>query len=138
MSLSRRLRATVVALATVAFATIYAEPLAADTITAAEIAAGISDNKTELEQESWWDDHMAGKEHEITGVVDDVEKGTFSGYWVRLAIGRNMDLRCGLEDEDEAVVRSLHKGDRFTCRGKAGNTWVSFMGVTFSMEGGTF
>ena len=34
-----------------------------DTITATEIAAGISRDKTELEQETWWDEHMLSLIH---------------------------------------------------------------------------
>lgn len=66
---------------------------AADTITAKEIAAGISENKTELEQESWWNDNMADRPHEITGNVADVQKGALSGYWVHLNIGNGSDVR---------------------------------------------
>jgi PAN domain len=112
-------------------------PTHGDTITAAEIAAGVSADKTELEQERWWDEHMGGKTHRISGEVYDVEKGSFSGYWVKLDIGRGMHVLCGFEDEAEAAVKSLRKGDRFTCKGKVAGSWTSLMGIMFSMEGGT-
>jgi hypothetical protein len=108
-----------------------------DTITAAEIAAGISREKTELEQETWWDEHMGGKTHQISGDVTDVEKGTFSGYWVDLDIGRNIRVRCGFNKGGEETVKSLRKGSRLTCKGKVGNTWTSIFGVLFTMESGT-
>ena len=111
-------------------------PTHGDTITAAEIASGVSADKTELEQERWWDEHMGGKTHKISGEVYDVEKGSFSGYWVKLDIGRGMHVLCGFEDEAEAAVKSLRKGDRFTCKGKVAGSWTSLMGIMFSMEGG--
>ncbi|RJG43723.1 hypothetical protein [Mesorhizobium sp. DCY119] len=108
----------------------------ADTITAKEIAAGVSESKTELEQESWWEEHMGGKTHEISGKVAEVEKGTFSGYWVGLNIGRNIRVQCGFGDEFKSTVQSLRKGANFTCKGEVSNTWTSIFGVVFTMEGG--
>ncbi|MFM2278488.1 MAG: hypothetical protein RLZZ444_719, partial [Pseudomonadota bacterium] len=71
-----------------------------DTITAKEIAAGISQSKTEMAQVAWWDERMSGKLHRITGRVKDVEEGSFSGFWVNMDIGRKIEVRCGLNDED--------------------------------------
>ncbi len=105
-----------------------------DTITATEIAAGISQSKTEMAQEAWWDEHMAGKPHRITGRVKDVEEGSFSGFWVNMGIGRKIDVRCGLNDEDKAIAMNLRKGDRFQCEGIAASTWTAMFGVLFTME----
>jgi hypothetical protein len=110
------------------------EAASGDTITAGEIAAGISSDKTELEQETWWDERMGNKTHKISGDVTDVEKGTFSGYWVDLDIGRNMRVRCGFDRGVEDSVKSLRKGSRMTCNGKVSNTWTSIFGVMFDME----
>jgi hypothetical protein len=65
-----------------------------------------------------------------------VEKGTFSGYWVNLDIGRNIKLRCGVEGESEAIAKSLKKGAPFTRKGKVGSSWTAVFGVMFTMEGG--
>ena len=108
----------------------------ADTITAKEIAAGVSDSKTELEQEAWWDDNMAGKLHEITGTVSDVEKGTFSGYWVTLNAGRNIMVRCGMSSKWDGIVQKIKKGQKYTCKGYVSSTWTAVFGTTFSVDAG--
>ncbi|TPO02197.1 hypothetical protein [Mesorhizobium sp. B1-1-5] len=107
---------------------------AADTITAKEIAAGISSGKTELEQESWWDANMGGRLHEISGKVADVQAGTLSGYWVHLDIGKGIKTMCGFETEQKSVVQSLRKGDRFTCKGKVSSTWTVVFGPSFNVD----
>lgn len=111
-----------------------AAPAAADTITAKEIAAGLSDRKTELAQKAWWDEHLKNRRHEITGKIDDVEEGTFSGYWVNLDIGQGIRVQCGMSNAYKAVVMDLGKGQRFTCKGKVGNTWTAIFGVQFIMN----
>lgn len=107
---------------------------AQDTITAREIEAGVSDEKTELQQESWWEEVMAGKVHRITGTITDVEKGTFSGYWVTLDIGRDIMVRCGLSGKWKSQVERLRKGGKFTCPGYPSSTWTSLFGIGFSMD----
>lgn len=106
------------------------------TITSAEIASGISKNKTELEQEAWWDETMAGKTYKLTGKVTEVEKGTFSGYWVNLNIGRNIMVRCGMSSDWEATVKKIKKGQQFSCIGEVSKTWTSVFGTTFSVDAG--
>ena len=113
---------------------VVATPSVADTITAREIASGISENNTELQQEAWWEEHMARKRHEITGRIDDVSEGTFSGYWVDLKIGRDITVRCGMDDEHKSIVVPLRKGQQFTCKGVVSGTWTALFGVMFSME----
>jgi len=115
-------------------ASAVAWPAMADTISAKEIAAGVSDRKTELEQTAWWDDHMAGKFHEISGKVADVEEGSFSGYWVNLKIGRNITVQCGLADEFKATAVALRKGSPFTCKGTVASSWTALFGVSFIMD----
>ncbi|MBZ9743171.1 MULTISPECIES: hypothetical protein [unclassified Mesorhizobium] len=107
---------------------------AADTITAKEIAAGISDSKTELEQESWWKENMGDKSHEISGKVVDVQQGTLSGYWVHLNIGKGIKVMCGFEAEQKAVVQSLRKGAPFTCKGRVSSTWTVVFGPSFNID----
>lgn len=104
------------------------------TMTGRQIAAGVSSDKTEMEQEQWWKDNIKGRNLSITGKVSDVEEGTFSGYWVTLDIGRNVDLRCGLGDRWKSTAQKLRKGVEFTCKGKGGNTWTSFFGILFQMD----
>jgi hypothetical protein len=108
----------------------------ADSITAKEIAAGISTSKTELDQEAWWDANMAGKLHDITGKVDNVEKGTFSGYWVTLDIGRGIMVRCGMSSRWNGYVQKIKKGQKYTCKGYVSGTWTSAFGVAFSVDAG--
>lgn len=109
-------------------------PALADTITAKTIAAGVSERKTELEQTAWWEEHMAGKLHEVSGKVADVEEGTFSGYWVNMKIGRDITVQCGLGSEFKATAVALRKGSPFTCRGTVSSTWTAIFGVHFIME----
>ncbi|TPK15157.1 hypothetical protein FJ872_19350 [Mesorhizobium sp. B2-5-9] len=116
------------------FSAVAVWPVHADSITAKEIAAGISDEKTELEQESWWKDNMAEKRHEITGKVTDVEEGSFSGYWIDLDIGRNLRLRCGLPDAYKSTAMLQKKGKPFTCKGVTSTSWTSVFGKVFTMD----
>ncbi len=109
-------------------------PAMADTISAKEIAGGVSDQKTELAQVAWWDEHMSGKYHEISGKVADVEEGSFSGYWVNMKIGRNITVQCGMGDEFKATAVALQKGSPFTCRGTVSRTWTALFGVNFIMD----
>lgn len=108
----------------------------ADSITAKQISAGLSDNKTELEQEAWWAENMAGKLHEITGRVSDVEKGTFSGYWVTLDIGRDIMVRCGMSNRWDGIAQKIKKGQKHTCRGYVGKSWTAILGIAFSLDAG--
>lgn len=108
----------------------------ADTISGKEIAAGVSDSKTELEQESWWDENMGGKLHEITGTVTDVEKGTFSGYWVTLDAGRNIMVRCGMSGQWDGIVQKIKKGQKYACKGYVSGTWTAIFGIAFSVDAG--
>ncbi|WP_152544424.1 hypothetical protein [Brucella rhizosphaerae] len=103
-------------------------------ITADEIAKGLSRKKTELEQEAWWDEKMAGKTYQLTGKVTEVEKGTFSGYWVNLDIGKNIMVRCGMSSEWEDVVKKIKKGQQFSCTGEVSSTWTSVFGITFRVD----
>lgn len=111
---------------------------AADTITAKEIASGLSDRNTELAQQAWWDEHMKEQRHEITGRVKDVEAGTLSGYWVKLDIGRKVNVRCGLGDEFSEEVVALKKGASYTCKGAVGYTWTALFGLAFDMDAEAF
>jgi len=106
------------------------------TITAKQIAAGLSQSKTELEQEEWWDENMAGKYHTVIGKVTDVQKGSLSGFWVNLDIGRNILVRCGLSDAWKHAAREIRKGNAFTCRGDVSRTWTQIFGIAFSMDAG--
>lgn len=123
------------AVAIAAVATVFmAGTAAADTMSAKAIAAGVSDQKTEMAQEAWWDEHMANKVHEITGRVTDVQEGTFSGYWVQMDIGRGIGVQCGLPSEMKPVAAGLRKGAKFTCNGEVANTWSAVFGVSFIMD----
>jgi hypothetical protein len=114
-----------------------ARPIAAvDAPTASEIARALSKKRTELEQEAWWDEHMAGKSMSLTGTVDEVEKGTFSGYWVRLDIGHDIRVRCGMSAKWKSVAANLRKGQKFTCQGKVDRTWIALFGIMFQMDAG--
>lgn len=117
-----------------ALVTLSSNFAAADTITAKEIAAGISESKTELEQESWWKERMGDKFHEISGKVADVQQGTLSGYWIHLNIGKGIKVMCGFEAEQKAVVQSLRKGTPFTCKGKVSSTWTIVFGPSFNVD----
>lgn len=108
----------------------------ADTISAKEIAAGVSDSKTELDQEAWWNENMAGKLHELTGKVHDVEKGTFSGYWVTLDLKNGIMVRCGMSSQWDGIVQKIKKGQQYTCKGYVSNTWTAVFGLTFSVDAG--
>ncbi|MCX2696404.1 hypothetical protein [Ochrobactrum chromiisoli] len=106
------------------------------TITASEISAGISKNKTELEQEKWWESNMSGKTYQLTGKVTEVEKGTFSGYWVDVDIGRSILVRCGMSSKWTDQVSKIKKGQTFTCVGEVANTWTSFLKTMFQVDAG--
>ena len=106
------------------------------TITAAEIASGISRNKTEIEQEAWWEANMSGKTYQLTGKVAEVEKGTFSGFWVDLDIGRNILARCGMSSKWTDTVSKLKKGQTFTCTGTVARTWTSLFKTMFQVDAG--
>lgn len=106
------------------------------TITAKEIAAGVSASKTEIEQEQWWKENMAGKFHTVVGKVSDVKEGTFSGYWVDLDIGRNVLVRCGLSRAWAAAAAKIKKGNSFTCHGTVAKSWTAIFGIAFSMDAG--
>ncbi|KAB2788120.1 hypothetical protein F9K97_03170 [Brucella anthropi] len=105
-------------------------------ITASEIAAGISKKKTELEQEKWWESNMSGKTYQLTGKVTEVEKGTFSGYWVDVDIGRSILVRCGMSSKWTDQVSKIKKGQTFTCVGEVANTWTSFFKTMFQVDAG--
>lgn len=105
-------------------------------ITAAEILSGINRNKTELEQQAWWDKNMSGQIYELTGAVTEVEEGMLSGYWVDLDLGRNVLVRCGMSRRWTDVVTKLHKGDKFTCKGKVDRSWTSFYKTMFQVDAG--
>lgn len=109
---------------------------AGPTIYAKQIAAGLSDTKTQLEQEKWWKEHMAGKFRAFTGKVKDVKEGSLSGYWVNIDIGRNILVRCGLSDAWKHAAQAIKKGGTFTCRGDVSDSWTSIFGITFSMDAG--
>ncbi|SBW14303.1 putative secreted protein [Brucella sp. 10RB9215] len=105
-------------------------------ITAAEILSGINRNKTELEQQAWWDKNMSGQIYELTGAVTEVEEGMLSGYWVDLDLGRNVLVRCGMSRQWSDIVTKLHKGDKFTCKGKVDRSWTSFYKTMFQVDAG--
>lgn len=103
-------------------------------ITAEQINAGLSSTKTELEHERWWNEIMSRKLVAVHGTVVQVERGTFSGYWVNLDIGRNIRVRCGMDDAFESIAQALKKGSAYTCTGIASSTWTTILGITFSIE----
>ncbi len=105
-------------------------------ITASEIASGISRKKTELEQETWWENNMSGKVYQLTGKVTEVEKGTFSGYWVDLDIGRGILVRCGMSSKWTEQVSKIKKGQTFTCTGEVASTWTSVFKTMFQVDAG--
>jgi hypothetical protein len=117
-----------------AFACIAQSAAAEDTVSGRIIATVLSDRYTELEQETWWEENMAGRPHQITGRVEDVTKGTFSGYWVNLNVGSDIIVRCGLGGEHEEIARYLKKGQAFTCRGEPSDTWTAIFGIMFEMD----
>lgn len=107
-----------------------------DTISAAAIANGLSSTKTALMKERWWREHMAGKPHQMTGRIIDVESGALSGYWVSLDVGKDIRVRCGLSTKWDNQVEKLRKGERFTCNGYTANTWTEMFGIVFSIDAG--
>ncbi|KAB2779416.1 hypothetical protein [Brucella anthropi] len=108
----------------------------APTVTAEEIAKGTSQKKTELEQEAWWEENMAGKTLQFVGKVKDVQKGSFSGYWVNIDIGKNIRVRCGMSSDWQEKVTKIKKGQSFTCKGEVSRTWTSIFGTTFQVDAG--
>lgn len=115
---------------------LFSNAAIADQFTAKQIAAELSDSKTTLEQEAWWKENMAGQVRDLTGKVTDVEKGTFSGYWVTLDIGRNIMVRCGMSSKWDGIVQKIRKGQQYTCRGYVSDTWTSMFGIGFSADAG--
>jgi hypothetical protein len=95
------------------------------------------DDKTAVEQESWWEEYMSGKTHEITGEIVEVEwVPPERGYWRDLDVGRNVRVACHYGQEFEATAKSLRKGSRFTCKGLVAKTWTPYYGVLFFTMGG--
>lgn len=105
-------------------------------VSAATLSSALSSKKTELEQEAWWEQNMAGKTMEFTGKVRDVEKGTFSGFWVSLDLGHDIRVRCGMSNKWKETVTKLRKGQSFTCKGEVARTWVAMFGIVFQVDAG--
>lgn len=109
---------------------------AADTFSSKQIRAGVSSEKTQIEQQAWWDKEMSGKLMDFTGTIKDVEKGTFSGYWVTLNLGNNVRALCGMSSQWAEIVTKFKKGQKYTCRGYVSETWSDFYGVAFKVNAG--
>jgi hypothetical protein len=98
--------------------------------TPADVAAGLSSNRTSVQQNAYWTT-VKGKDVSWTIQVIEVVPGWLSGYYVRGSASASLAVSCEIDDGGPAtkgMVAMINIGDRVACSGKLADPMMTMFG----------